>query len=179
MSTVKQRVVYCSVAAVLTLVAQLYPNSLRTSPEALKLLSGYEDCTLSSYSDSVGVPTCGIGHTNGVRMGTIATPGKVAQWFVEDVLEAEQCVIRYFNGAEMPQPVFDSTISLVFNVGCYGTRWNAKTKRPTSIARYSQAGDWLGTCEHIADFRWAGGKVSKGLENRRKKEQAWCLTYRQ
>ncbi|AEZ65050.1 endolysin [Aeromonas phage phiAS7] len=112
-------------------------------------------------------------------MGQIATPEKVAQWFVEDVHEAEQCVIRYFNGSEMPQPVFDSTVSLVFNVGCYGTRWNAKANRPTAIARYSQAGDWLGTCEHIADFRMAGGKVSKGLENRRKKEQTWCLTYRQ
>lgn len=178
MSSVKQRVVYCSVAAVLTLVAQLYPNSLRTSQEGLKLLSGYEDCTLSSYSDTVGVPTCGIGHTKGVRTGQIATPEKVAQWFVEDVQEAEQCVIRYFNGSEMPQPVFDSTVSLVFNVGCYGTRWNVKSNRPTAITRYSQAGDWLGTCEHIADFRMAGGKVSKGLENRRKREQTWCLTYR-
>ena len=74
MTAVKQRIAYCSVAAVLTLVSQLYPNSLRTSQEGLKLLSGYEDCTLSSYSDSVGVPTCGIGHTKGVRMGTIATP---------------------------------------------------------------------------------------------------------
>ncbi|AZQ96383.1 lysozyme [Aeromonas phage ZPAH7B] len=179
MSAVKQRIAYCSVAAVLTLVAQLYPNSLRTSPEGLKLLSGYEDCTLSSYYDTVGVPTCGIGHTKGVRMGQVATPEKVAQWFVQDVQEAEQCVIRYFNGAAMPQPVFDSTVSLVFNVGCYGTRWNAKHNRPTFIARFAKAEDWYKTCEHIADFSMAGGKVSKGLENRRKKEQAHCIKYKQ
>lgn len=176
--SVKQRLVYCSVAAVLSTVATLHPGELRTSQEGLKLLSGYEACVRNAYLDTAGVPTCGIGHTKAVRMGTVATDAQIAQWFVQDVLEAEQCVNRYFNGQSMPQPVYDSTVSLVFNVGCFGTRWNAKRKAPTSIARYAVSEDWLGVCEHLADFRFAGGKESQGLKNRRKEEQQHCLTYR-
>ncbi|QOC54333.1 lysozyme [Aeromonas phage Atoyac14] len=176
--SIKQKLVYCSVAAVLGTVATLHPGELRTSQDGLKLLAGYESCVRSSYTDTVGVPTCGIGHTKGVRMGMLASDATIAQWFVEDVLEAESCVNRYFGGQSMPQPVFDSVVSLVFNVGCYGTRWNSKRSAPTSIARYAVAGDWWGVCEHIADFRYAGGKVSPGLENRRREEQKHCIRYR-
>lgn len=178
MTAVKQGIIGCSVAAVLGLVAQLYPNSLQTSPDGLKLLADYEDCTLNSYKDHVGVPTIGIGSTTCVRMGDTITLEEVAERFVQDVSKAEQCVIRYFNGENLPQPVFDSVTSLVYNVGCYGARWNHKQDRPTFINRYAVSGDWEKTCYRLGDFIYAGGQKSQGLINRRTKEQRHCLTYR-
>ncbi|QYW05815.1 lysin [Vibrio phage vB_VpaP_G1] len=178
MAAVRNGFIGCSVAAVLGLVSQIYPNALETSPEGLKLLAGYEDCTLTAYKDHVGVPTIGVGSTGCVTMGDTITLEEAAERFVQDVKEAEQCVITYFNGAEMPQPVFDSVTSLVYNVGCYGTRWNRKQDRPTYINMYANSGDWYKVCYRLGDFTKAGGVVSKGLVNRRTEEQRHCLTYR-
>lgn len=175
---IRNTLVGCSVAAVLGLVSTLHPNELHTSQAGLELLSGYEDCRTQAYRDSVGIPTIGIGSTSGVCMGQTASLEEIATWFVRDVRVAEQCVIKYFNGAKMPQHVFDSTVSLVYNAGCYGTRWNPKQNRPTFIARYAASGDWYNVCYRLGDFVYAGGKVSKGLENRRGKEQKHCLLYR-
>lgn len=171
-------IIYCSVATVLGIVASMYPNDLQTSPEGLKLLAGYEDCTKTAYQDTVGVWTCGIGNTKGIKPGTVWTEQQVAQAFVRDVKEAEQCVIKYLDGEYMPQPVFDSVTSLVYNVGCYGTRWNSKYNRPTGLTRSAQAHDWEQVCYHLGDYTKAGGVTSKGLVNRRTQEQKVCLNYR-
>lgn len=183
MSTVKQGIIYCSVAAVLGIVATVYPNDLEVSPEGLKLIAGYENCTTNAYKDTVGVCTMGLGTTRDfdgkpVTLGSKVTDQEAAALFVRDVKEAEQCVFKYLNGAKMPQPVLDSVVSLVYNNGCYGTRWNAKANRPTFITRYSVSEDWEGVCYRIGDFINAGGKPSNGLINRRKAEQQHCITYR-
>lgn len=175
--SVKQKIGYCSVAVVLGLVAQLHPNELRTSQEGLELLAGYEDCRNVAYKDIVGIATCGIGSTYGVKMGDVWTDEQVAAAFVRDVRKAEQCVITYFNGKNMPQYVFDSVVSLVYNTGCWGARWNTKLNRATAIASYAVAEDWYKVCYRLGDFIYAGGKVSNGLKNRRAKEQAHCLRY--
>lgn len=175
--------VYCSVASVLALVATLYPNDLKTSQAGLALIASYENCVSCTYQDHIGVNTVGIGSTRGadgkpVRAGVKLTDAQVAELFVRDVKEAEQCVIQYLNGRNMPQPVFDSTVSLVYNNGCYGTRWNKKANRPTWLARHAVAGDWENVCFRFSDFINAGGVPSQGLKNRRAKEQKLCISYR-
>lgn len=175
MSAIRNTVVGCSVATALGLVASLFPNELRTSKEGLALIGKWESCTLTAYRDHVGVPTIGIGSTKGVCMGKVIDLREVALRFKEDVLEAEQCVDKYLNGRGMPQPVYDATVSLVYNNGCYGTRWNKKAGRATYIAKYAQRGDWLKVCYHLGDFINAGGKPSKGLVNRRAGEHAHCI----
>ena len=175
--------VYCSVASVLALAATLYPNDLKTSKAGLELIASYENCLSCTYQDHIGVNTIGIGSTRGldgkpVRPGVKLTDAEVAALFVRDVKEAEQCVIRYMNGARMPQPVFDSTVSLVYNTGCLGTRWNTKSNRPTWIARHAAAEDWENVCYRFSDFINAGGKPSQGLINRRAKEQRVCISYK-
>ncbi|WVX92024.1 lysozyme [Aeromonas phage phiA014L] len=176
MSAIQKSVVGCSVAAALGLVASLFPNELRTSPEGLALIGKWESCTLTAYRDIVQVPTIGIGSTKGVCMGQVIDLKEVAYRFKEDVKEAEQCVDRWFNGKRMPGPVFDATVSLVYNNGCYGTRWNKRANRATQIASYASKQNWDRVCYHLGDFINAGGKPSKGLINRRTGEQAWCLT---
>lgn len=174
MTVIKKSVAACSVAAVVALTQQLAPGELRTSQNGLLLIGQYEDCRLRAYHDTVGIPTIGVGSTKNVQMGDSICIEEAAMRMVADVKEAEQCVNRYFNGQRMPQPVYDSVTSLVYNVGCYGTRWNKARNRPTSIALYAQNGNWPMVCTHIGDFNKAGGKVSSGLDNRRKLEQANC-----
>lgn len=177
--SIKTKAGYCSVAVVLALVATNHEDELRTSAKGLELLADYEDCRTQAYKDIVGVPTCGIGSTTGVHMGMVWTEAEVAAAFVRDVKVAEQCVNTFFNGRAMPQPVFDAVTSLVFNAGCWGTRWNTKLNKPTGIARYAESGDWTNTCYRLGDFIYAGGKVSNGLKNRRTREQAHCMTWLQ
>lgn len=178
--SVRQTMVYCSVATVIGIVTTLYPNELETSKRGLELIASYENCLSCTYKDHIGVGTIGIGSTRGldgkpVKDGVKLTDQQVAELFIRDVKEAEQCVITYFNGEYMPQSVFDSTTSLVYNNGCYGTRWNKKANRPTWIARHAQAKDWVNVCYRFSDFINAGGQPSKGLKNRRAKEQAYCM----
>lgn len=175
MPTIRNSVVGCSVAAALGLVASLFPNELRTSNEGLALIGKWESCTLTAYYDIVKVPTIGIGSTKGVCMGQVIDLKEVAYRFKEDVKEAEQCVDKWFNGRSMPWQVYDTTVSLVYNNGCYGTRWNKKAGRATQIATYASQRNWERVCYHVGDFINAGGKPSKGLINRRAGEQAHCI----
>ena len=183
MATVRQSMIYCSVAAVLGIVATVYPNDLEVSPDGLKLIAGYENCVSNAYKDHVGVCTIGVGTTRNldgskIQMSQKVTEQEAAALFVRDVKEAEQCVFKYMNGDKMPQPVLDATVSLVYNNGCYGTRWNKKANRPTYIARYAVSGDWYNVCYRLGDFINAGGNPSQGLINRRAAEQKHCLKYR-
>ncbi|EEP9439746.1 lysozyme [Salmonella enterica subsp. enterica serovar Reading] len=97
----------------------------------------------------------------------------MAALWVKDVADAEDCVNRYFRGKDMPQRPFEAMTSLVFNVGCYGVRWNRKAVRPTQIYREAQAGNWTAMCHRIPDFPYSGGK--RVLVARRAREEAWCL----
>lgn len=182
-NTVKQSIIYCSVAAVLGLLTTVYPNELSTSKEGLAFIAKWENCTTTVYTDIVGVCTGGVGSTRGLDGKPLARGGsltleEVTRLFMRDVKDAEWCVFRYFDGMNLPQPIFDSVVSLVYNNGCYGTRWNKKANRPTSIQRAATGGDWEKVCYHIGDFINAGGKPSKGLINRRTEEQRMCLLYR-
>ncbi|APU00387.1 hypothetical protein fHeYen301_54 [Yersinia phage fHe-Yen3-01] len=184
MSAIRQSMIYCSVAAVIGIVTTVYPNDLQTSRAGLELIASYENCVSCTYKDSIGKNTIGIGSTRGldgkpVPNNQLLSNDDIARLLVRDIKESEECVIKYFNGQKMPQPVFDSAVSLVYNNGCYGTRWNKSANRPTFIARYAVAGDWNNVCYRFSDFVNAGGVRSKGLVNRRTAEQKLCIQYRQ
>lgn len=184
MSAIRQSMIYCSVAAVIGIVTTVYPNDLQTSRAGLELIASYENCVSCTYKDSIGKNTIGIGSTRGldgkpVPNNQLLSNDDIARLLVRDIKESEECVIKYFNGQKMPQPVFDSVVSLVYNNGCYGTRWNKSANRPTFIARYAVAGDWNNVCYRFSDFVNAGGVRSNGLVNRRTSEQKLCLQYRQ
>lgn len=177
---IRQSLIYCSVAAVIGIITTVYPNELKTSARGLELIASFENCVSCTYKDHIGIKTTGIGSTRGLDgkppvMGHVLTDDEVARLFIRDVKVAEQCVETHFNGAKMPQSVYDMTVSKVINVGCYGARWNTKANRPTHFNRFAKAGDWYHTCERLADFVHAGGKKSQGLMNRAAKEQKECL----
>ena len=55
-------------------------------------IKDFEGCNLSAYKDSVGVPTIGIGHTKGVKMGQVITMEQAEAFLKEDLLPVEKYV---------------------------------------------------------------------------------------
>jgi lysozyme len=83
------------------------------------------------------------------------------------MLEADSYVRRCV-GREMPDGVRAALISLTFNVGpkpvCQG-----------SPGRFARAGDWTNTCKSMDLYKYAGGRVFRGLVLRRADEKQVCL----
>ena len=119
-----------------------------------------------AYQDIVGVWTICEGHTKGVKPGDTATDLQCDEMAAQDVAEhnagIRQCVTR-----QMPQNVEIAFTSLAFNVGV-GAFCGS-----TALRKYN-AGDDTGACEAMNLWNQAGGRVVKGLVNRRAAESALC-----
>lgn len=177
---VKQRIIACSVGAVVALVGALFPGELKTSKRGQTHIANWEACIRCTYQDSVGVNTIGLGATRGLdgkapAQGQVITDAQVAELFVRDLKVNEKCVMERMNGARMPQSVFDASVSLVHNVGCAGATWNAKKQTKTVIRLYAEKGNWPAVCDAMTQFVFAGGKKLPGLVNRRNGDKALCM----
>jgi lysozyme len=67
----KKGIIACSVAAIISLAATLWPQALRTSPEAQLKMAKYEDCRKTPYYCPAGVLTVGIGSTSKCRTASM------------------------------------------------------------------------------------------------------------
>ena len=119
-----------------------------------------------AYQDIVGVWTICDGHTKGVKPDDTADDAKCDQLAAEDVAEhnagIRQCITR-----EMAPNQEIALTSLAFNVGIGAVCGS------TAVKRFN-AGDNAGACEAIQMWNKAGGKVVKGLVNRRQAESDLC-----
>lgn len=176
----KQRLAYCSIGAVLSIIATVYPNELKTSERGLAHIAKWEQCVSCTYKDHIGVSTIGMGATRDFN-GKAPQPGRklsddeVARLFIRDIKSAERCVLERMDGAAMPQSVFDASVSLIHNTGCAGATYNSKRKAKTNLRLQAEAHNWKQVCYRMGDFIYAGGVVSKGLVNRRADDQKLCL----
>ena len=162
----KKKLITCSIGAVLAIVATQYNGELKTSEEALRLISGYENCTLNAYKCQAGKWTNGIGNTHGVDPNELISLGKVAENFVANVKEAEVCVSRH-SKFEFTQGKWDAAVSFTMNAGCgnYRSSTYSKTGTCSTLLAWNKYTDPV-TKEKV---------VSKGLDNRRRAEYALCV----
>jgi len=86
----------------------------------------------------------------------------------KDLERFERGVLKYCPSAGSRQAWLDSLVSFSFNVGL-GT-----LQRSTLRQRHNR-GDYTGAADEFLKYCKAGGKVLKGLENRRKDERAIYL----
>jgi lysozyme len=86
----------------------------------------------------------------------------------KDLERFERGVLKYCPTASARQSWFDALVSFSFNVGL-GT-----LQRSTLRQRHNR-GDYQGAADELLKYCKAGGKVLKGLENRRKDERAIYL----
>lgn len=86
----------------------------------------------------------------------------------KDLERFERGVLKYCPNANTRQGWMDALVSFSFNVGL-GT-----LQRSTLRQRHNR-GDYAGAADEFLKYCKAGGKVLRGLENRRKDERALYL----
>ena len=132
---------------------------MKSSQLLINKIKEFEGCVLTSYKDSVGIPTIGIGHTNGVKMGQSITSNQAEDLLRYDLLPVEKFIntIKEID----TQGKFDALVDFAFNLGIGALKSSTLLKKVKSNSPNKDI---------IAEFlRWnkAGGKVMKGLVKRR------------
>ena len=139
---------------------------MKTSTRGLLALINHEGVVLSSYRDSVGVWTIGVGHTAGAGtpyplVGMTITLEQAVDIFRNDIVKFENGVNRAVK-VPLKQHQFDALVSFHFNTGGI-----ARARLTKSL----NAGDM-----DSAASQFMGWKKPKSIIGRRKKEQALFAT---
>jgi lysozyme len=133
----------------------------------LDLIKKWEGCKLKAYRCPAGVWTVGYGLTSAagfIQVGpdTVLTQEE-ADWYLEQAVNKYADGIRDIFTAPINDNQFAAFVSLAYNVGIRGVR-------NSSAVRHFNAGDLDKVPASIRAWNKAGGKVVKGLVNRRDDE---------
>jgi lysozyme len=113
------------------------------------------------------IPTIGFGSTKGVRMGDKTTPVRSLQRLLDEVDSVYAQGVRSCVTAPVYQHEFSAFVSLTYNIG-------VKAFCNSTVVKRVNAQDYQGACDAILMWNKAGGKVLRGLDNRRKEEKQIC-----
>jgi len=113
------------------------------------------------------VPTIGFGSTKGVRMGDTTTPVRALVRLVEEIDTVYVAGVKECVTVPLYQHEFSAFVSLTYNIG-------VKAFCGSTVVKRVNAQDYQGACDAILLWNKAGGKVLRGLENRRKEEKRIC-----
>lgn len=159
---------------------------MKLSKEGLKLLKHHEGFRKKPYQCSAKIWTIGYGHAMyPAQMAIPSTPEgmerrkafplrpednriwsveEIDELLVKDVVRFERAVERFIS-VPLRQCEFDALISATYNLG---PGWLQRSQVRQKINR----GDKKGAMESLRKYNKAGGKVLRGLDNRRKDEEA-------
>lgn len=139
---------------------------------AVPLIAKWEGLRLEAYQDIVGVWTVCYGETKGVRPGDRYTKAQCDAMLAQEVREYREGLHRYFTAettSERLTPHRDAAYtSLAYNAGIRAIGKSTATRR-------LNAGNIAGGCQALGWWNKAGGRVIRGLVNRRAEEVALCL----
>ena len=155
------------------------------SPKALKMIAHHEGVRTKPYRCPAQLWTIGVGHVIDPNHAKVKIEDRVKLpcpegWnrtftmeevnaiLAKDLELFERGVLKYCTAANARQGWMDALVSFSFNVGL-GT-----LQRSTLRQRHNR-GDYAGAAEEFLKYTKAGGKVLRGLENRRKDERAMYL----
>lgn len=137
---------------------------------AIALIGSWEGVRTVAYRDIVGVPTVCFGETRGVKMGDRYTMDECRAMLGDGIIEFEAGMRKCLAAPDkVPEKAYVAFLSLSYNIGT-----GAFCK--STVARKANAGDYRGACDAISAWNKAGGRVVKGLVNRRADERRICLT---
>ena len=149
-------------------------NHMQLSTNGFNLLAELEGVVLNPYKDSVGIPTIGIGSTyyedgTKVTMKDKAITKERAIQLAKNVVKSFEARVNKSIIVPMTQNQFDAMVLLCYNIGESGFA-------RSSVVRNFNAGNLRKAADSFLLWNKAGGKVSKGLTNRRQKERNLFLT---
>jgi lysozyme len=98
----------------------------------------------------------------------VFTMEEVDAILAKDLERFERGVLKYCPTAGSNQSWLDSLVSFSFNVGL-------GTLQRSTLRQKHNRGDYAGAADELLKYSFAGGKVLKGLLNRRKDERALYL----
>jgi lysozyme len=142
---------------------------MKVSQKGIKLIKDFEGCKLAAYKDSVGVPTIGVGHIKGVKMGMKITQAQADKYLVEDLAVVEKCLNSL--SVMLKQNQFDSLASWIFNLGV--GNFNSSTMKKYIVAKCSD----IDVTDQMVKWCNAGGRPLLGLKKRRVAEANMYLGY--
>ncbi len=130
------------------------------------LIGPYEGKRNAAYLDMVGIPTICWGWTKGVKLVDYKTDEQCDKQLAEELTKYHKNMKR---GVTVPLKEYEEIAytSFVWNIG--ETKWNSST-----LLKKLNAGDNLGACKELLRWNRAGGKVVRGLTNRRIEEYNVC-----
>lgn len=136
---------------------------------AVAAVGGYEGLRTKAYKDPVGVPTICYGETLGVKLGQVKTVAECKAMLKKRLVQFEQgmskCIV---NPENIPDKSYIAFLSLTYNIGTGGFC-------KSTLVKKLNKNDLIGACNEIPKFNRAGGKVLKGLTERRATEKKTCL----
>lgn len=143
---------------------------MRASDKCLKMLAHHEGVRQKPYKCPAGLWTVGVGHLIGDgkslpdSWNRTFSLEEVYDLLAKDVTKFERGVERYIT-VPLKQGEFDALVSFAFNLGL-------GTLQKSTLRQKLNRGDKEGAIESLLKYNKAGGKILKGLDNRRKDEAA-------
>lgn len=128
-------------------------------------LEGYTEAAVIPVPGDV--PTIGFGTTAGVKLGDRITPPKALARALVDVQQFEGA-LRQCVRVPLHQHEYDAMVSFSYNVG-------SSAFCGSTLVRKLNAGDYVGACDELPRWVYAGGRQVQGLVKRRAAERAMCL----
>lgn len=147
-------------------------KSMQISKAGIDHIISYEKMVLTAYLPTKhDVPTIGVGHTKGVKLGDKITEQQAELFLREDLAWVEACVKKYVK-VSMTQSQYDGLCGFVFNLG------EANFAKSTML-KYINAGRWVDASKSMMQWNKQrtpqGLVVLDGLTKRRAKEAAMLL----
>lgn len=144
-------------------VDDLSPKTTQTtSTSGIDLICSFEGLELEAYDDGVGIWTIGYGTTviNGVKVkkGDTCTVEQAKSYMASDLKKFETAVNKVT--VALTQNQFDALVSLTYNIGTGAFAGSTLLKKLNT-------GDYTGAAKEFPKWNKAGGKIMKGLVNRR------------
>lgn len=146
---------------------------MNVSLQALTLLRHHEGVRFKPYQDPIGLWTVGVGHLigNGKTLPDDWNR-KFSSEEVDEILRTD--LARFESGVErlcpvgLTQPRLDALVSFSFNLGL-------GTLQRSSLRMKHNREDFDGAADTFLLYNRAGGRVWRGLVNRRRDERAVYL----
>lgn len=135
------------------------------------MLAHHEGVRTKPYKCPAGLWTIGIGHLIGdgktlpPEWNRTFTLKEIYDLLAQDVHRFERGVERLLPNVKLSQGEYDCLVSFSFNLGL-------GTFQRSTIRQALMRGDKIAAMQSLRKYNKAGGKVLKGLDNRRKDEEA-------
>jgi lysozyme len=158
---------------------------MKVSPKACEVIRHHEGVRYKPYRCPAALWTIGVGHVlypeqakipMAERMNFPLRPEDNRVWTKDEVdgilrsdLARFERGVAQFCPVPLAQGMFDGLVSFSFNVGL-------GTLQRSTLRQKLLRGDKAGAAEELLKYCMAGGKILKGLQNRRIDERAMFLS---